>query len=224
MLLEVVRRNLDPLDADFRASLRDRTELYRTGSTPEEKLRAKQELEKIREEVLVDLRERLKVWEALKERLRIENERVSRDPRTAQGYARFDVETAAAEQQADALLKKRIDLDEDDCIFCDGKIWPGPEDPGQPFPNPVREEDRRKRLVLQILARRAQQKELEVLVGGSDPRDPAAFYDRVMETYNFRKFHAPTEAPGAQNRPPSGSRQRGGPGPRPNPPSRKPAN
>lgn len=222
LLGEVVRRSADPLDAAYRARLRDMAELYRTGSTPEEKLRARQALEKARDDARVELREDLKLWESVKEDLRRANERLDKDPRTAAAYAKFDVEMAAAEKQADILLRKGADLDDDCLFYCErGKSWPGPKDPQPPLPNPVTAEEKRTRLAMQILTRRAQQKEVAVLFEGADLNDPADFYDRVLETYNFRKFKGPGDGSGAtpatspNSGAPPGAKPHGVPGPRP---------
>lgn len=155
----------------LRSELQDAYERYATGSTAEEKLKARAALDGARQLALDDLRARLAHHDAVKAMLARGRETLSPAERAALNAAAEA--RRAAEFEVDEMLQKGLRAaDARDLDFLveapPRRLWPGPANPTGPLVNPLVEAGRREELVNAVLDRRRRQEALAEIFSGSD--------------------------------------------------------
>jgi hypothetical protein len=141
LLRDMLPRDNDPLSPDFRKRVRDAYELYKTGTTEQEKLRGKAALEKARADAVEDLRQSLKEWREFGPMERAFDEISRQNPRVKvlselPGWSEVT-------KEADRLISKgALPPDMDLGFLFDpdpsgGRRWPGPRNPESSLPNPL---------------------------------------------------------------------------------------
>lgn len=156
----------------FRKEMDAAYELWNTGSTAEEKLRARAALEKAREEAIADLRKEIERRRQLQ--AEIERAKRTRDPLVIKLYRDSEAFLKSVERDADERLKQGLVLPEDsdlDLLFGPDKrvrVWPGQRNPRAPLPNPLQDQAKRQKIIQLIIWDRREKERIEAIFSSVD--------------------------------------------------------